>query len=247
MAAVAGALILGSIYTVFTRAVHLRNNATERTRVAQLRARAATILRNDLQNGLVSGGTIAASLEGSRKAQGSQFPGYLRFTTTTARSADAELYGDVQEVEYYIANDQSSTERNVGVLVRTVNHNLLGSLQQVAQEELLLPGVESMEVSFYDGQNWTDTWEVTETDNTVPKAVRVRIQPHIVVETSQPTVPIEIIVPWTTQPLTDASATDSGSSSSDSSSSGGTPTSPGTGSSSGGNNPAPTAPGGGTR
>ena len=239
MAAIAGALILGSIYTVFTRAVQLRNNATERTREAQLRARAATVLRNDLQNGLVSGGIIAATLEGSRNSQGSQFPGYLRFTTTTARNADAEIAGDVHEVEYYIANDQAATDRNVGVLVRAVNHNLLGSLQAVAHEELLLPGVESMEVSFYDGDSWADSWEVNESDNTVPKAIRVRIQPHIAAEKHQPTVPIEVVVPWTTQPLTSASSEDS-------SSTGGSSTGTGTGGTSGGGGTGTTPPPGGT-
>ncbi len=177
MAAVAGALILGSIYTVFTRAVQMRNTATARTQEVVTRVRAANVIRNDLQNALVSGGILAATLEGSPQGQASQFRGYLRFTTTTARAADAEVQCDIQEVEYRIGSDPESTERNAGVLMRVLYNNLLGAVDEVTHEEKLLPGVEAMEVSFYDGSSWTDSWTVTEEENTVPKAVRVRILP----------------------------------------------------------------------
>ena len=88
MAMAACGVILAAIYGVFSKAIHLRDRATERVRTVRLQARALTVLRNDLRNGLISGGKLAATLQGSRTAQNSSFPGYLRFTTTTG--ADTE-------------------------------------------------------------------------------------------------------------------------------------------------------------
>lgn len=240
MAAVAGALILGSIYTVFTRAVQMRNSATARTQENALRMRAVNMLRNDLQNALVSGGVLAASLDGSLQGQNSQFPGYLRFTTTTARSADAELHGDIQEVEYYIANEARATDRRSGVLVRVIHNNLLGEIEDAGTEEQLLAGVESLEVSFYDGQNWTDTWQLNPETPTVPKAVRVRIQPYADETKHRAALPIEIFALWPTEPRI---ASTSGTSATNPPGSSGNPPA---GTPGGGNTGNPTTPPGGT-
>jgi type II secretion system protein J len=202
IAAVAGALILAVIYTVFTRAVQLRNSATARSQEIGMRTRAVSVIRNDLQNGFVSGNTagLAATLEGSPQGQGSQFPGFLKFSTTTARSVDAQIHGDTQEVEYYIASDPAASDQKAGVLMRLVHNNLLGDLDEVAHEERLLSGIESMEVTFFDGSSWADTWSVPP-DTAVPKAIRVRLLPHASAATRAPTTPIEIVVPWTIQPI----------------------------------------------
>ncbi|RYD63603.1 MAG: hypothetical protein EOP84_33510, partial [Verrucomicrobiaceae bacterium] len=211
-----------------TRAVQLRNSATARTQEVALRTRAVNVIRNDLQNGFVSGNELglATTLEGSPQGQGSQFRGYLRFTTTTARSADAETHGDVQEVEYYITSDATATDQKAGVLMRVIYNNLLGSIDEVTHEEQLLHGVEAMEVTFYDGTSWIDSWSATSPDYVVPKAVRVRILPHTSAAAHVPATPLEILVPWATQPVLPATST---TSSTGTPPSGGTPPPPGGG------------------
>src|SRR5687768_8743449 len=64
MALAAGAVILTAIYGVFSKAVHLRDSATDRAREVRVRARAVSILRNDLRNARISGGELAATLQG---------------------------------------------------------------------------------------------------------------------------------------------------------------------------------------
>ena len=208
LAAVAGALILSSVYVVFSRAIHLRNSATERTRVAGLRARAVEVIRTDLQNAVVTSGIIATALEGSAQSKVSEMPGYLRFATSTAFSGGEEPLADLQEVEYFVAADaEAPAGQRSGVLVRALNQNVLGEVQEVTREERLLTGVAGIELEFYDGTSWIDVWEVTEEDNTVPKAVRLRIlqAPMEAGGVAQP--PIEITVPWNTQPLTPTAGT----------------------------------------
>lgn len=209
VATAACAIILAAVYGVFSRAVHLRDDATARIREARVGARAAAVLRNDLCNARISGGTLAATLEGSQAGPGGSFPGYLRFTTTTARDivegAQDTPAPDVQRVEYFIASDPNAADPKTGRLVRNVESDLLTTTEQAPAEELLLlPGVESMEVAFYDGGAWQESWNYEES-KTVPQAVRVRIYPAATSAQPKPA-PIEVLVPWTTQPATAAAA-----------------------------------------
>jgi type II secretion system protein J len=205
MALAASAVILAAIYGVFSRAVHLRDDATTRTRESRVRAHAAAVLRDDLRHAFISGSTTATSLAlkltGSAEGIASSFPGYLSFTTTTGRDLDDTPIGDVQQVEYYLADDPDAVNRQAGLLVRTVDRTLLAQTRETPPEEPLLHGVEKMEVEFYDGDAWQTAWEITEEDTTLPEAVRVRLHPAPAVQ-GQPVAPIEILVPWTTQRFT---------------------------------------------
>lgn len=192
MAVFACAMILTSIYGILSRAVHSRDDATERTRESRLRARAASVLRNDLQNSLVSGGILAATLEGSAAASQSRFPGHLRFTTTTGRFSPNEPLGDLQEVEYYVASDSESENPDAGVLIRATHRDLLATVRAASNEERLLQNVEAMEVEFYSEGQWSDSWEVPDTESTLPDAVRVRIQ-QAAAENAAAPAPIEIV------------------------------------------------------
>ena len=201
MALSASAVILTAIYGVFSKAIHLRDSATERTRAARVQARAATLIRNDLRNARISGGELASSLEASREAPKSSFPGYLRFITTTARDEESQLVGDLHEVEYFVVPDADAPDRRAGVLVRAFDRNLLANVREEAPQEPLITGVASMEVAFYDGQSWQDTWEITPDDEekTLPEAVRVTIR-ETAESAAVPKPPlIDVVVPWTTQ------------------------------------------------
>ena len=209
MALTVCAILLAAIYGVFSRAIHLRDNATHRTREVRVRARATAMIRNDLRNALVSGGTLAATLQGSAESHGTGFPGYLTFTATTAKDAEDELGGDVQEIEYYIARDTEAADQKAGVLVRTINRDILNTTKQTPPEERVLAGVESMDVSFYSGSAWKTSWEVTTDSKTLPEAVRVSIQPVADADGIKPA-PIEVLVPWTTQSAIETTTTTGG-------------------------------------
>ena len=206
LALVASAVLLAAIYGEFSRAIHLRDNAMHRTRDVRVRAHAASILRNDLRNALVSGGTLAAKLEGSQQSQGGGFPGYLKFTATTAKDVDDEFGGDVQEIEYFITRDTEAADQKAGVLVRTINRDILNSTKQDLTEERVLAGVESMDVSFYSENSWKTSWEITTDSKTLPEAVRVSIQPIADPDGIKPA-RIEVLVPWTTQSAIETTTT----------------------------------------
>ncbi len=207
LALAASAVILAAIYGVFSRAVHLRDDATARTREARVRAHAAAVIRDDLQHALISGSKattpIAATLTGSADGKASNFPGYLKLTTTTGRELEDAPAADVQEIEYYIVDDPDAPNRDAGLLVRTIDRTLLAQTRETPPEEPLLHGVERMEIEFYDGDAWQGSWEITEDDKTLPEAVRVRLQPASTFP-GERVPPIEIVVPWTTQAWTES-------------------------------------------
>ncbi len=202
LALAAGAVILLAIYGVFSRAVHLREAATERTREIRVRTHVANVIRNDLRGARISGGTLASSLVGSVQGQSGAFPGYLRFTTTTARdidNGDDMANADIHEVEYYVTNDPASQDPRAGQLVRTVDGDLLAPVRTSPPEQPLLAGIESLEAMFFDGTTWQDSWDVSQDPTNLPQAVRVRLQPvGTVVNGKKPPV-IEVLVPWITQ------------------------------------------------
>ncbi len=194
MALAGCAVILTAIYSIFSRAVHLRDDAMARTREVRVRAHAASVVRNDLRNARISGGTMAAVLEGSATSPGGGFPGYLKFITTTTPDDRTAPSNDLQQVEYYVTTDPAATERKAGMLVRAADRDLLATIRETPTAEPLLRGVESMEVSFFDGESWAESWTYSDDNKTVPEAVRVRLK----MGPASP--PIEVLVPWATQP-----------------------------------------------
>jgi type II secretion system protein J len=218
MALAASAVLLTAVYGVFSRAVHLRDDATERAREARMRARAVAMIRNDLRHALISGQkdtALANVLEGSAEARGSSFPGYLKLTTTTWADPgvdDQNDYApaDVQQVEYYIVSDPNASGLKAGRLVRTVDQNLLATLRETPPENPLLTGIESMEVEFYDGSSWQTSWTISEDETTLPQAVRVRLQPAAKAAGEAKPAPIEVLVPWATQSFTETTTEGTG-------------------------------------
>ena len=159
---------------------------------------------------------FANTLVGSQQSHSSSFPGYLKFTTTTQADDNDDPSADVQEVEYYIVTDPAAQDRKAGLLVRTTNRDLLSTTVPVLPEQAVLSNVLSMEVTFYDGTEWKNSWDVPNTDQTLPLAVRVRLA-----DGRGSATPIEVLVPWNTQPL-DPTTTSSTTGTSTSSSTGGT-------------------------
>lgn len=202
LAMFAAAIIMAAIYGLFSKAVHLRNHAVELVRQTRLRARAAATLRDDLRGAIVTGGLLASVLEGSAQAPSSKFPGYLKFSTATARPDDNGVGGDVQQVEYFIASDTGAgSDPSVGTLVRTVERDPLSPTQTDLPQEPILSGVTALEVSFYDGAEWTNAWSYSTDSPTLPEAVRA------VLRQPAPALPIEVEEPWATAPQAEASPT----------------------------------------
>ena len=233
LASAMAAMILLAVYSIFSHAIKLRDTATQRMRDYQLRARASRTIRDDLRNAWISGGVLASVLAGSptdSDGLDSAVPGYLKFTTTTGKDTPDNLWGDVQQVEYYIAKDGSAGgATRSGKLVRVLTRDLLDSTTpQSETQELVLAGVQSFTVAFWDGSTWQTSWQFVSTaaanaannssssgsgsstgssassgigNSTVPEAIRIDIQQVAPSAQGGLPPPLEMDVPWTAQPI----------------------------------------------
>lgn len=62
------------------------------------------------------------------------------------------------------------------VLVRRVTTNLLSQVTPEPDEEILCRGVRSMNLRYFDGLTWQESWDSTQVENAIPTAVELVIE-----------------------------------------------------------------------
>lgn len=111
--------------------------------------------------------------------------------TTSGEVNGWNPFSEVQVVAYFLAPATDGT--NTKNLVRAVTRNLLPVVQPTTDEQILMSGVASAEFDYFDGTEWTTTWDSTAT-STLPSAIRfsmVLAQGNAV----QAEAPYELVVP----------------------------------------------------
>jgi len=206
------AIVLVAINAVFFSAIRLREATMDVVEESLPPQQAIAILRRDLQctmppltNGLLSGDfkvgdVISPGTSGAVDLE-------LYTTTGALSSRDDEPWGDVQRVTYELRVASVHTTPTGKDLIRSVTRAPVALIPTTPQPEdqLLLPNVESMKYSCYDGTQWLDTWDTTLLNTNLPVAIRVRIQmAGNNAADSRNRQPIEFIVPLESQSRTNS-------------------------------------------
>ena len=123
--------------------------------------------------------------------------------TNSGRIDGWSPFADVQTVTYYLtaASDGGPTKN----LVRATNRNLLSaSSETTVDAQVLLTGVSTAGILFYDGQSWVETWDSTSTTS-LPSALKFSLvlAPRDGGNRADPA-PIELIVPVIVKTITTA-------------------------------------------
>lgn len=199
------AIVLIAANAVFFTAMHLRDAATEAVNSASPVDQSLTLLRRDLQcavtpkpDGVLSGGFRI----GSVTSLGISDPVAAEIYTATGVTSDKAPWGDIQRVTYGLRNSTSGGGGRD--LYRSVSRNLLTETTPDVEDQLMIRGVDSIQFSGYDGMQWLDAWDTTDTtsvNTNLPVAVRVDIQLY---GSDRNTSPIEILVPIDSQSRTNA-------------------------------------------
>ena len=208
IAVVAFAIVLAAINGVYYGAIRLRNKTTTGLEQALPLEHATAIIKRDLANIVLPGGTFSGALQTgstSNRIVGQSSPS---FYTSRGLIDDTSPWGDVQRVSYLLLD--STNHANGKDLIRSVSRNLLPVLQDQPEQQWLMTGLQQMTFLFYDGSQWRDSWDSTTPDlttglsNSLPKAVKVQIQllPEGTGRGRQREVPIELVVPITVQART---------------------------------------------
>ena len=81
--------------------------------------------------------------------------------------------GEARKVEIGLIPDPTTGEQ---ILVRRVTTNLLAQVTPEPFEEVLCRGVRSLNLRYYDGLAWQETWDSALVDNEIPSAVELTIE-----------------------------------------------------------------------
>ena len=224
LAVAAFALVLAAINGVFYGALKLRNKTVAGFDESLPLQQTLTILKRDLANIVVPGGTLSGTLQtsansgmnssansSSSSSTSSSSSGnnssalvnngmVLGQSSPTLYTATASLdetspFAEVQKVSYQLVSSTNLSSTGRD-LVRSVTRNLLPTLQDQAVKQSLLTGVQSITFQFHDGSQWRDSWDSTTADSArLPHAIKVQLQ--MAAEPSARTLPtpVELVVP----------------------------------------------------
>ena len=207
-------VIVAAMNAAFYGSLRLRTNTAKLVEDMAPMNRAASILKADLRGILssnITGGPLAGAFTGlNQGAGGSQLQMFTTTGVLETRAVQGEYeplpWGDVQHVSYYLTNSFKMS-RTVGKdLIRAVTRNVMATSQPDLLEQAILTGVNLLEILYYDGTTWRDTWDSTMQTPAVPLAVKVHVEfaPRELKEAAKP--PLEVVVPLLVQAPTNTTS-----------------------------------------
>jgi len=188
------AIVLAAINTVFYSALRLRNRSAAAFDEALPVQQAVAIIKRDLANLVVPGGTLSGVLQTTASTNAVAGQVSPDFYTSAGLLDNIAPWGDIERVSYLLLD---STNRAPGMdLYRAVTRNLLSQTQDPPAQQRLMSGVQGLVFYFYDGNQWVDSWDSAAQTN-LPLAIKVQIQ--LAVQGNAPplasSAPIELVVP----------------------------------------------------
>lgn len=196
IATAVGAVVLVVIQTTFFGALRLHTTTHARIDEDAVLQRTLGIIRRDFAGLMLPGGTFSGQLQ-TENFSGMNTGSYGErvspdLFTNSGRIDGWNPFSEVQMVAYYLAPATSGTQGKD--LVRVVTRNLLPVQDTEPEQQVLLSGVESATVSFFDGSGWTNTWD-SEATSTLPSAVRLSLVMATGDKTRGDEAPVDLVVP----------------------------------------------------
>jgi type II secretion system protein J len=206
-------IVLITANAVFFTALHLRNATAEAVDAASPIDQSLILMRRDLQCAVppkVSGILSGDFKIGNVSSTGISDPVAAEIYTATGTLSANSPWGDIQRVTYELKNSMAGAAGSRD-LYRSITRNLLTTATPDVEDQLMIRGVDSVQFYGYDGSQWQNTWDTTDTtsaNTNLPVAVRVDIQ---LSGSSRNDSPIEILVPIDSQSRSNSTSTVGGS------------------------------------
>lgn len=167
------AVVLASINAVFYSAMRLQRTTQAAVDRSLPVNRASEVIDRDLRGIVLPGGILAGSFQYGVNTTNNTPQGSFEFTTSSGVVEETVPFGDLERVTYQL---RASTDRRGGQgkeLLRTMRRNILSTTLEEDDAEVLLANVLLMQVSFYNGTQWVETWDSTATTNFLPRGIRL--------------------------------------------------------------------------
>lgn len=198
LATAVGAVVLVVIQTTFFGALRLQRTTQARLDEDRVVDRTLAIVRRDLAGLLLPGGVLSGQLQTSSfsdlgtRTQGDRVT--PEFLTSSGRIDGWTPFSEVQRVAYYLAPATGLGEGRD--LLRVVTRNLLPVQEAEPEETALLPNVAGVELMYFDGTGWVDSWD-SEATSTLPTALKFSLFLAPRERNGPAPAPFELVVPVT--------------------------------------------------
>jgi type II secretion system protein J len=204
LATAIGAIVLLVINATFFAALRLHNTTHEKIDDDLVVERTLGIVRKDLAGIMIPpnpqtttnrlSGQLTSDVSSTNDLDSSSERVTPDVYTNSGKIDGWTPYAEVQMVSYYLspAADGAPTKD----LVRVLTRNLLPAIEATTENQTLLTGVTSAAISFFDGENWLDTWDST-TTSSLPTAIKFSLvlAPRDRNTSRADPAPIELLVP----------------------------------------------------
>ncbi len=131
------------------------------------------LLQQDIEASLPPTGILAGVFQGlSGVDSRGRDSDTLLFCTSRYSPHIPGVVSDIVQVELLLT---PSYDNQTNCLVRRTTVNLLPSATPEYHEEILCRNVASLNLNYYDGYDWLDSWDSTAMEDTLPQAVEITI------------------------------------------------------------------------
>jgi len=169
-------VVAGSLYTALHTGFTARRSAMAAVEPTSQALNAIELLKQDIIGVIPIDGALAESFIGtSGRSSKGEHADSVAFYTTQVYGDEDELVGGVGKIELELEEDTDEDRENYR-LVRKITRNLLSPRGVDPEEQVLCRNVISLNLRYFDGDSWLDTWDSTADANSLPLAMEVEIQ-----------------------------------------------------------------------
>jgi len=169
-------VIASCLYTALYTSFRAKRSALSAVEPTSLAINAIELIKQDTYGVLPPGGILAGAFLGtnSRGINGVNADS-LEFYTTHIYSENDHPVGGLGKIELVLEEDTNYDRENYR-LVRRITTNLLSPRAIDPEEQVLCRNVKSLNLRYFDGDNWLDEWDSTADANSLPLAMEIDIQ-----------------------------------------------------------------------
>jgi len=169
-------VIASCLYTALYTAFRAKRSALSAVEPTSLAINAIELIKQDTYGVLPPGGILAGAFIGndSLGVNGVDADS-LEFYTTHIYSENDHPVGGLGKIELVLEEDTDYDRENYR-LVRRITTNLLSPRAIDPEEQVLCRNVKSLNLQYFDGDNWLDEWDSTADANSLPLAMEIDIQ-----------------------------------------------------------------------
>ena len=169
-------VVASCLYTALYTGFRAKRSALSTVEPTSLAINAIELIKQDTYGVLPPGGTLAGSFLGndSLGVNGVDTDS-LEFYTTHIYSENDHPVGGLGKIELVLEEDTDYDRENYR-LVRRITTNLLSPRAIDPEEQVLCRNVKSLNLRYFNGDNWLDEWDSTVDANSLPLAMEIDIQ-----------------------------------------------------------------------